>query len=401
MTNILVLATTFPRWQDDSEPGFVYQLHLRLARKGFHPTFLVPHAPMSQTQESMNGMAVLRFRYAWPEHLERVCYQGGAMENLRKSRLARVALPGLLLSQSFSIRRLIRSRKFELVHSHWIIPQGFSAAFWNRNDTPLLLTAHAGDVFPLRNRLLKKLAGFAVQRAKCCTANSRATARALAQVREPKRLEIIPMGVQVDDFANHKAEREFISRWPENKRIILGLGRLVARKGFVHLIRAMPMILKRHPAHLIIAGTGPAEGDLRRAIAELDLEENVQLVGEIPKSKVPDYLSLADVVVLPSVVMPSGDTEGLGVVLLESMAAKVPVVASKVGGIPDVIMHEQSGLLVQPESASALASATTRILSEKSLAEKLCERGFEQVCQRFSWDAVAEKFAALYREVLG
>lgn len=124
---VLVLATTFPRWRSDSEPPFVWELTRRMQERGFACTVLVPHASGAETDEEWEGVHIQRFRYA-PEPFECVCYDGGALPNLKSSWKARLALPGLLLQQRSRVHTLIRSGRFDLVHSHWVIPQGYWAS---------------------------------------------------------------------------------------------------------------------------------------------------------------------------------------------------------------------------------------------------------------------------------
>jgi glycosyltransferase involved in cell wall biosynthesis len=128
----------------------------------------------------------------------------------------------------------------------------------------------------------------------------------------------------------------------------------------------------------------------------MGLGDGVKFVGAVPNTELPAYYAQADVFVAPSVVGRNGDTEGLGVVLLEAAAAGVPLVASDVGGIPDIVQHEQTGLLVEPEDPEALAASILRVLTDRDLAPRLSDSGRQHVNERFSWGTVVDRFDDLF-----
>ncbi|MBQ09451.1 MAG: hypothetical protein CMD96_06650 [Gammaproteobacteria bacterium] len=111
LPNVLVLATTFPRWENDSEPAFVFNLSKKLASKGFNMVVLVPGAPDALPYEEMEGLKIYRFSYFYPKKLQKVFYNGGALPNLKSSWLARIELPFFLLFQFFHIGWMIKKKK--------------------------------------------------------------------------------------------------------------------------------------------------------------------------------------------------------------------------------------------------------------------------------------------------
>jgi phosphatidylinositol alpha-1,6-mannosyltransferase len=178
------------------------------------------------------------------------------------------------------------------------------------------------------------------------------------------------------------------------------VGRLAEKKGLEYLIKAFPEVLSRHPdACLQVVGDGPLRDDLKRLASHLGLGGQVQFVGGQPPSDVPRWYSRCRVFLLPSVVARSGDVEGLPVVLLEAMAAGRPVVATSVGGIPEVVIHRRTGLLVEPESHTALARAINELLDSQAAAEKMGEVARRWVRRKFDWRNVAAGYASLLTEV--
>ncbi len=391
---VLVLATTFPRWKDDSEPPFVWELTRRLQTSGFECQVLAPHARGALHEEEWEGVRIRRFRYA-SDNWEKVCYDGGAFPNLRASWKARLALPSLLVQQRKWIRKIVSDENISLVHSHWIIPQGFWAASVCRdNRIPLLLTAHAGDVFGLRFPLVGP-AKKALENAAAITANSLATSDAVKKIYPKAQPEIIPMGVDLEQFRQMTSPATM-----EGSPSLLAVGRFAEKKGFHCLIEAMPQVLQRLPeSHLHLVGFGPMEERLRKMVSDLDLSSRIHFHGSIPHSQIQSLFAAADLFVQPSIPDTGGDQEGLGVTVLEAMASGMPVVASASGGIVDLIEPEVHGLLSRPGDISDLAEKIVT-LWKSNQRDTMAEAGRRRVEEQFSWDRVSERFATLYRDLL-
>ena len=162
----------------------------------------------------------------------------------------------------------------------------------------------------------------------------------------------------------------------------------------------MKDVTKNFPtAKLVIGGNGPEKGNLERLTEELNLKKNVFFAGYIEDIDLPEYYGFADVFCLPSINL-NGQTEALGVVLLEAMACGTPVIGSDVGGIPDIIEDGYNGFLVPEKSPKDLADKIIELLSNRKLAEEFAANGLKTVREKFSWDRVIEKFRNVYEQVL-
>lgn len=180
---------------------------------------------------------------------------------------------------------------------------------------------------------------------------------------------------------------------PRGTRIVAAVGRLSAEKGQVDLVRAFARVRATvPPAHLLIAGEGPERPRLEREILRCNLQWDVTLLGEL--EDVAPLYQLADLVVLPSA------TEGCPNVLLEAMAARVPVVASHVGGIPEIVSDGRTALLVRPGDVEALAGAVARMLLDGPLARRIATEALRHVTQHHHPAARAMHLAAIHHGVL-
>ena len=175
--------------------------------------------------------------------------------------------------------------------------------------------------------------------------------------------------------------------------MLLCVGSFYSRKGFDVLIRAIDLLRKRDLRPTVcIAGSGPEEECLVQLVRELQCEDQVKFLGN--REAVADLFHACDVFVMPS------RREGLGVACLEAMAAECPVIASRVGGLGEAVVHERTGLLVPPEDPEALANAIARIIDDPALRIRLGAAGPGRVAEGFLPEQMVTAYQALYQEVL-
>ena len=181
--------------------------------------------------------------------------------------------------------------------------------------------------------------------------------------------------------------------------ILLFCGRLIQRKGVDFLLRAMPMILARQRVRLVVTGDGHCRAEWEVLTRELGLAEHVEFAGFVSNEKLGELFRSCSVYVHPAIYDDRGDTEGLGVVLIEALRNRKPVVASRVGGIGDVIKDERTGLLVPEKNPEAIAEAVLRILEDPMLARRLGEEGFAFTSRYFDWESITDQLETVYRRV--
>jgi len=173
--------------------------------------------------------------------------------------------------------------------------------------------------------------------------------------------------------------------------LIICAGRIVIQKGIQYLIRAMPQILENHPStKLLIVGTGSFEPYLKLLVNTMKLEKNIEFTGFIPDQDLPNMYSSADVFIAPSLVEP------FGLVVLEAMSCGVPVVASKIGGIPEVL--DDCGLLVKPKDKNCIARSVNLLLLDKNLGNSFSKKGRKRAEETFNWDLIAKQTLKFYLE---
>ncbi len=387
---ILVLTSTYPRWPGDREPPFVFELCRRLALR--HEVLVIaPHCAGAVAEEKLGNLSVQRFRYA-PERLQSLAYEGGILEKLRRARWRYLLVPLFLLSEWAAALRAIRQLRPDVIHAHWIIPQGLIALLARLGargkPPPVVCTSHGADLFALRGPLASRLKAWVVRRAALLTVVSAVMAAQATRLgAAPGRVRVMPMGVDARErFVPGKGERLATE--------VLFVGRLVAKKGVVHLLQAFAGVRASFAAaRLTIIGTGPLERELRSQARELGIEPAVTFAGALPNEELPRHYQRAAVVAVPSVVAQDGDQEGLGLVIAEALACECPVVASDLPAITDIIEDGVTGLLARQGDAQDLGAKIVRLLHDPAHARALARRGRAVVLDRFDWESVGRGYA--------
>lgn len=383
---LLVLASTYPRWAGDPEPGFVHELAKRLVGQ-FEVTALGPHAPGSKAEEVMDGVHVVRYRYA-PARLETLVNGGGIVANLNRSPWKWLLMPGFLLAQVWNTWRLIARWRPDVIHAHWLLPQGLTVAaleLVDRRTPPFVVTSHGTDLFSLRAWPFPAIKRFVTRRAAAVTVVSRPMVAECARIGvDTDRLAIEPMGV--DLRSKFTPDHEVVRSRGE----ILFVGRLVKGKGLRLLVDALPDILKQRPGTtLTIAGFGPEEATLRGRVEKLSLSEKVQFLGGVAQARLPELYRRAAVFVMPFV---DGSNEGLGLVLVEAAGCGCPLVAGDIPAMQDVIVDDSVGTVVPLGDRRALVGAVCAALEAP---DDVASRKRVKAVEGFDWTVRAKAYARL------
>lgn len=294
-----------------------------------------------------------------------------------------IAIPALV--------KIIRQEKIDVVHGHTRVSQVAGLFAAKIAGVPYVTTCHG--FFKKRLRKIFDTWGARV------VAISDAVARHLKEdlgVSEG-RIALIYSGVETQRFLRvySAAEKDAIriSLGLKDGPVVGTIGRLSDVKGQRFLVEAMPKIISKYKgAQLLIAGNGPEEARLKKLAASLGLGECVHFAGSSPHTE--NFLSVMDVFVLPSI------KEGLGIALLEALAAGKACVASRVGGIENVVKDGVSGLLTDPGDVDGISEAVSSLLGQRGLREDMGRKGQSLVREKFSVDSMADKMIALYKEVL-
>ena len=389
--NVCHIVSTFPRALDDPEVPWLLQCIRRLKEKGLEVKVFAPAFKGLRDQE-ISGISVHRFRYFF-RRWENLTHDEGAPNKLRKNPLYIFVAIFYILFGVIDIIRYCHRERFDILHVHWPFPHGIFGMIGGQIcGARVILNFHGAELLLVQKHpLIRPCIRFFLHHADSVIANSSFTRERIVEI-ERQPVEVIPFGAAVEEKRYTKSK--------DPVKTILFVGRLIERKGVEYLIRAMPHVLAKVNAKLIIVGEGHQRPVLEKLIVQKRLNRAVKLTGKVSDEVLREWYAGCDVFVLPSIVDARGDTEGLGIVLLEALSYKKPVVASKVGGIPDITIHGETGLLVPQKDSHALAESILRVLMDETFARRLGARGYKYVKERFSWERITYQIIHLYRDVI-
>lgn len=386
-----LLTTSFPRHPLDPAGRFVAELAGWMADQGDEIEVLAPGPARGEHP----GVEVFPLRYALRP---RLLYGAGAPDNL--TRLAAwPQIPLFLGRMTLSCQR--RRGGWQAVMSHWILPCGLVAGLAARG-LPHLTIAHSSDVHLLRRIGSKRLLG------RCLAGPRTGLVLTSESLRGPlhrlagtgplrdrvARAPVIPMGVAGGALPGGAGRLRRL-RGLEGQTIVLFVGRLVPVKGVDRLVQAVATL---PDVSLVVIGDGPLRPSLQQLARKLGAR--AVFLGQQGGEAKARWLGAADMLALPSLVLPDGRTESAPVVLLEAMAAGLPPIASDVGGVADLIDDGNNGLLVQAGRVGPLRAAIARLSSQPDLARRLARQGLATAA-RHSWDHVGPRIRDALGELQG
>lgn len=307
----------------------------------------------------------------------------------------------------FKAKKLFKDSKYSLIWSINASQAGLAALFLKLkySKLPFLLTIQEGSslqkifqrrfmVWPLIKKIFKK--------ANYIQAISRHLAHFSKEMGAKCLVEVVPNGVDVRIFEKALTmpdeDKEALRKKlgiKENEKVIITVSRLVSKNAVNDLIDAVNTLkLQGINFKLLILGTGYLEKKLRLQVMSYKLQDDVLFLGLIPPAEVPKYLAVADVFVRPSI------SEGLGNVFLEAMAAGVPIIGTPVGGIPDFLTHEKTGLFCEPRNSESISEKIKILIKDKKLRDKLIKNAKQMVIENYNWDKISQEMKKIYEKII-
>jgi glycosyltransferase involved in cell wall biosynthesis len=383
---VLFLAHAYPRHDADPVGSFVGNLAVALRDRGVDVTVSAPSAAGLAPFERIDGIPVHRFRYA-PERYETLAYTGTMGAQVRDSVSGKVAMLSYLAGAYRAARALARRERFDLVHAHWWFPAGLVASAMTRTTgIPFVTTLHGSDLrlattFPFGRALFARVA----REGRAMTAVSTWLARGAEELAPGRQVTVAPMPVLTDLF--HPGA----SREPD---LMLFVGKLTEQKGLARLLGAMTHMRQR--ARLAVVGAGRVDDSALRTMAHgLGLDERIQWLPLLSQAELAAEYRRAVVHVVPAL------DEGLGLTAVESLLSETPVVGFRSGGLPDIVPDGVAGRLVEPGDEQALAAALDAVLADPNARRAMGAAGRANAEERFGAAAASERYAELYRRMVG
>ena len=290
------------------------------------------------------------------------------------------------------VKSLIREIKPDIIHAHYATSYGLLGALSGFH--PFIISVWGSDVFifPKKSVIHKKILKFNLKKADIILSTSHAMAKETALYTD-KDIEVTPFGIDLDKFKPMKVESIF----SENDIVIGTIKSLEPEYGIEYLIRAFKIVVEKNislPLKLLIVGAGSLEAKLKKMVYDSGLSEYTVFPGKVPFDEIPKYHNMIDVPVFVS------NSESFGVAVIEASACEKTVVVSDVGGLPEVVENNVTGVVVPPRNEIETAKAIEKLVLDKSLRGKMGKAGRERVKKLYNWEDNVKQMIEIYRKVL-
>jgi glycosyltransferase involved in cell wall biosynthesis len=391
----------YPQHATDTQATYVHDINRHLARRGHRVTVVTPGNSSMPPRESFDDVDVVRFPMELPVDLT---YGRVAQTRVNfMGKVARVAVMAHYLEAQFRATLAVaRERGADVIHAHWAIPTGPAAVSAARSlSLPSVITMHGGDVyvnpeqgydFPTRWYVRPALR-WTLRKAGALTAITEDCRQHALRAGAPTRsMHVVFNGTDLRRFSPAPAGAAVDPRFGPN--MIFACRQLFPRKGIRFLVEAAAQLKARFPdLKVVVAGDGFERPDLIALAERLGIARDVTFLGWVANADLPQYYRAAALSVIPSL------EEGFGIPAAEAMGCETAVVASDAGGLPEVVEHGVTGLIVPRGDANALAEAIGGLLADPARRARMGRAGRERALRLFDWDRSAEQFEQIYASI--
>jgi len=376
--NLLILTNSYPDKEDRHYGGIFVKEQVRYLAKHFNEIYVISPQPYGSNR-NLRDYEYDNVRVYYPRffHLPIEFFRKRLGDNFFKASL-----------------QVIKREKleFDLVHAHFTWPSGYAGALLKKElNMPLVITAHGFDIYevPFRSEYYRRKVLSALGAADHIITVSKSNVEILTKKLEvsPGKVSLIPNGFDGDLF-RPMAKEEARARLglPSEKKITLTVGNLVPVKGHEYLIGAAEEVVKEKPnALFVIVGSGPLRKKLENLVRFFNIESYFYFAGARPHEEIPLWMNAADVFVLPSLI------EGNPTVMFEALGVGLPFVGTAVGGVPEIIISDDYGLLCPPADPEYLAEKILIALEKEWEREKI-----RKYAERFKWESIANQILGVY-----
>jgi len=400
---ICLLSHAYPLFKGDWRANFIESLALAYMNLGHSVTVFVPDAVGARRSlEQGSGPTIVSYGYAPVKRWHLVGYGRSVKKDLHPNPFHGILALSMVLSGTVRFARLLRKEHFDLVHSHWAIPNSLIALFGRflaASRVPVFTSFPGSDV-TIITRLGPLGRGLAriIRRSDYLSCNSSDLKEDLVRAGIPAgRIHLTIYGVDDRSVRFDPDGRKMIRRGlgvGDGETLLLMVGRFVPKKGFSTAFRALKFIAAKHPAvRLAVIGSGGMENEYRDILKNDGTDARVRFVGEVEPGKLSAYYSACDIFLMPSERHPS---DGLNVVVPEAMACGRPIVASRAGGNEIVVLDGENGYLHSAGNPEDLADKTLALMDNPALQEKMGRKSLELIKSSFNWPSIAGQYLGAF-----
>jgi len=387
---ILVMTSGYKRWQDDEQYNehFVVELTKRLSAK-FSVSVLAPSYPSAKSEETIDDINIYRHKqYVSPKVT--IAYKNGMISNVKENRWLIRAIPFYILFQFISLMRIVKKENVQVIHAHWIIPQGLVAVLYKiicNRKIKIIATIHGSDFLRIKSAVGNVLKKFIVSHIDRLTVVSHALKAEAGRIISPENIFVYPMGIDTNTFSPSMKDLSLKEELDVPGEFLLFVGSCVEQKGIRYLVEAMTEICSEYPGcRLVMIGNGGLLEEMKIKAKDAGLEKNINFLGYVEHGKLPKYFATADIFILPSL------SEGYSLVIREALSCGTPSIMTD---LPVFSSDTEKAFfeIVPVKDSHIIAQKVKYMLQHKERYEKERENRHKFAMENYDWVKVAENYA--------
>lgn len=399
-----ILTHTFPKNHKDTTAAFMHPLVEGLIAAGNDVTVLAPYHKDFKTQDF--PYRIITYRYIWPAHLHRLGFSQTLKDGMKLRWDTYVLAPLLYFFGTIALLNLLRRENFDVISSHWILPNGFIAFIATIGlKIPYIISLPGSDVYIAQKHwIFRLMAQLSARNSKALCADSPQYITELRKVcvlDVPLHIIPYPVNTKLIKSSSHGVQSlRKLFKATEKTVLILGIGRMVYKKGFNYLIESVARLYKKNRnIKLILVGEGDQIEEWRALADRLRIADIVHFVGTIYRDKVIAYYNACDIFVMPSIADQFGNIDDRPVALIEAMACGMPVIATNFPGNALTIQDTISGLLVPQKEVAAIIRALQKLISSPRLRMQLGREARLFVRRQLNMYAVGKQYSKIFQDI--
>lgn len=400
---IVVLTHTFPLDSSNPTAAFMKEFSDGLAQSG-HKVFVV--TPFDTRLNRQGDLfKIITYKYIWPDKLHLLGYSRTMEADITLRKRTFLLIPFMVFFGTIGLIKIIREEKIDIINAHWIVPNGLMAMIASIvTKVPYVITIPGTDAYlASKYKLIGLVARLIAGCSSAIVSNSSMNLQKILKLGvNPKIQTVLSYPVDTTKFKPKAGDFEFLrGRYNLKKQdlIILAVGRLVYKKGYDYLIKAIKK-LKNTRVKLLIAGEGDLKDKWQGLAEDLKLEDNVLFVGNIKRDEIVDYYNFADIMVAPSIIDEEGNVDGGPVASFESMACGKPQIVTDVLGVASEMKDGANGFIVPQKNVEALRKALDKLIKSSDLREKMGRANVELVRNEISTKSIGKKYTELFQKII-
>ncbi len=410
--HIGVLTHNYPRFSGDFSGAFIEALCQEFVRQEQRVTVWAPFDPAYQETGRQKLLDLRLYRYALSDEAHTLGYMRTMQSDLALRRNSYWLGPAMMAAGMATVTREARRLRPDLLHAHWLLPNGLIGAVASRLlGIPLVISVPGSDAQVANaNAVFRTLARFAMRQASLMTANSADLRDAVVALDSTvlAKFDLIlygadPAALQPDSGGVADLRTQWLSDYlsatlsPCHPVIILCVGRMVYKKGFDTLIRALAEPpLRDQDVLAVMVGEGDQKAEWQMLAHDLGVSDRLRWVGNVPKDRISVYYNACDVLVNPSVRKP---VDGLNVCVLDAMSCGKTVVGSTVAGNPLAIIDGETGFLTAEGDPAALAVALAKVAADPDLRQRMGAAARQRIETELGWPPLVRRYLAHFQRL--